>query len=318
MSASAKWLIHRLQVAAEEAGSRLDQFVASQLAELSRVQVKKIIDLGGLHLNGRRWRNCATVVRSGDRIEVYIDQLSLEPYRLAAEDIVFRDPYLIVLNKPAGVDTQPTHARFKGTLYEALQWHLRDPSRPRQKPSIGMLQRLDRGTSGLMLFSLHPRAHKALSSMFREQQLTKRYLALVQGRLPALRGEICSSLARFRYSNRVASVARGGKTAVTRFRVRRHCPQASLVDIELLTGRSHQIRAHMAEQGTPLLGDERYQGPLLLDDQDFQRPLLHAAELAFAHPVTEEALHFSVAPPEDMNLAIEALCRDSIDEFPSD
>ena len=117
----------------------------------------------------------------GDSVEVYIDHLPLDPYRLTESDILYQDQYIIVINKPAMIDTQPTHARFKGTLFEALQWHLKDPFRPRQKADIGMVQRLDRGTSGIIVFSIHPRAHKEMTRVFLQHEIKKDYLAVVQG-----------------------------------------------------------------------------------------------------------------------------------------
>lgn len=302
-----KWTIHQHTVESGTDSLRLDQYLAEANADLSRTFAKKIIDLGGVHLNGRRVRSCSTHVKAGDRIEVYIDNLPLEPYRLSDEDIVFRDQYLIVLNKPSLIDTQPTHARYKGTLYEALQLFLQDPYRRQQKPSLGMIQRLDRGTSGLIAFSIHPRAHKKMTEIFLEHQVEKRYLALVAGVPEAPSGEIRSLLARSRKDNRVKSVAKGGKQAVTRYRVLENWQDVSLLDIELLTGRMHQIRAHMSEQGHPLLGDVRYGGLPAFGLFTFERPLLHAQRLRFKHPVTGENLDLTAPIPADMNRFIAEL-----------
>ncbi len=295
-----KWKIHRITVSSDHTAQRLDLFLAENCAELSRTLAKKIIDLGGVHVNGRRVRSCSLAVKSNDHIEVYIDHYSTDPYRLAATDIVYQDSYLIVLNKPAGIDTQPTHARFKGTLYEALQWHLKDSFRPQLKPELGMVQRLDRGTSGLIVFSTHPRAHKMLTKIFVEHQVEKRYLALVKGVPEPAQAEIRSCLARSRKENRVKSVEKGGKEAITSYQVVERLPDAALLDVDLLTGRSHQIRAHMSEQGHPLLGDLRYGGPQQFRGVEIDRPMLHAASLRFCHPVTSEQLNFSVPLPADM------------------
>ncbi|PLX84072.1 MAG: RluA family pseudouridine synthase [Desulfuromonas sp.] len=295
-----RWTIHQLTVSEQSEGLRLDQFLAAEIPDLSRGRAKKIIDLGGVHRSGRRTRSCSSAIRRGESIDVYLDHLSLDPFRFQTSDILYQDKYLIVLNKPAGIDTQPTHARYKGTIYEALQVYLQDPQRPQQKPELGMVQRLDRGTSGLMVFSTHPRSHRGLSRLFMEHRVEKRYLALVDGRPPHDTGEIRSLLARSRQQNRVRSVQRGGKEAITRYRVTQHFVGASLVSIELLTGRSHQIRAHMSELGCPLLGDSRYDGPTTAGGIDLARPLLHAAELSFVHPVTADGLTFSLPMPDDM------------------
>ncbi len=302
-----KWTVHRLSVREADAGQRLDRYIAGAGVELSRTQVKKIIDLGGVHVNGRRLRNCSSVVAAADKIEVYLDHQSLEPFRLAEQDIVFRDDYLIVINKPALLDVQPTHARYKGTLYEALQIYLQNPFRRHAKPDIGMVQRLDRGTSGLLAFSIHPRAHKEMTRIFLEHDIDKRYLAVVHNAPSTDRGEIRSLLARSRKENRVHSVSKGGKEAITRFRVVKTFTAASVLELELITGRSHQIRAHMAEQGCPLVGDLRYGGKVEFADHICRRPLLHARSLAFKHPLSGKLLEFSSPVPRDMHSLITSL-----------
>ncbi|MDX2480732.1 MAG: RluA family pseudouridine synthase [Desulfuromusa sp.] len=307
-----KWTIHRLQVTHEKVGLRLDHFLADSSTELSRTQAKKIIDLGGTHINGRRIRSCSTSVCMGDLVEVYIDQLPLDPYRISERDILFQDQFIIVLNKPACVDTQPTHARFKGTLFEALQWHLKDPFRPQQKAEIGMVQRLDRGTSGIIVFSIHPRAHKEMTRIFLEHEVKKDYLALVHGAPASTQGEVRSFLARSRHDNRVRSVAKGGKEAITQFHLVEQLTDYSLLNVEILTGRSHQIRAHMAEQNCPLVGDLRYGGCSFVAGIEISRPLLHAEKLAFRHPVLNQAMAFTVPVPEDMQNAIHNLRKSNL------
>ncbi|NOQ41345.1 MAG: RluA family pseudouridine synthase, partial [Desulfuromusa sp.] len=228
-------------------------------------------------------------------------------YRINERDILFQDQFIIVMNKPAQVDTQPTHARFKGTLFEALQWHLKDPFRLHQKAEIGMVQRLDRGTSGLIVFSIHPRAHKEMTRIFLEHEVKKGYLALVHGALELEQGEIKSFLARSRKENRVKSVEKGGKEAITRFKLIEKLTDCSLLKVEILTGRSHQIRAHMAEQNCPLVGDQRYGGGSQIAGINIFRPLLHAENLAFHHPVLKQNLDFTVPIPEDMLTIINRL-----------
>jgi 23S rRNA pseudouridine1911/1915/1917 synthase len=295
-----KWTVHRLLVSTDKNGLRLDQYLADSAIGLSRTQAKKIIDIGGVHIDGRRARSCSKSIQTGSSVEVYIDKLPLEPYRISENDILFQDKFIIVLNKPALVDTQPTHARFKGTLFEALQWHLKDPFRPHQKAEIGMIQRLDRGTSGVMVFSIHPRAHKEMTRFFVEHEAKKNYLALVHGVPDSNQGEIRSFLARSRKENRVKSVEKGGKEAITRFHVVDSFPEYSLVNVEILTGRSHQIRAHMAESGCPLVGDLRYGGCGQVLGIEILRPLLHSQKLAFRHPVLNHDMVFSVPVHDDM------------------
>ena len=302
-----KWKIYRLDVAALVTNQRLDQYLAECVAELSRTKAKKIIDLGGVHINGRRVRSCSANLHINDVIEIYVDHFSLDPYRLAPADILFQDKYIIVINKPPLVDTQPTHARFKGTIYEALQWHLKDPFRLHLKPEIGMVQRLDRGTSGAMVFSIHPRAHKEMTRIFLEHEVSKGYLALVHNSPIADSGEITSMLARSRKENRVKSVEKGGKEAITRYQLIDKMVASALLKVEILTGRSHQIRAHMAEQNCPLVGDVRYGGSSSIAATEVLRPLLHAEKLSFRHPVTNDYLEFTVPVPIDMQNIINRL-----------
>ncbi|MBD1400985.1 RluA family pseudouridine synthase [Pelobacter sp. M08fum] len=286
---------------------RLDQFLPQGVAALSRSLVRKVIDIGGVHVNGQRIRTASRMLASGDLVELYLDHLPLVPWRISSQDVVFQDNYLIVINKPATIETQPTHARYKGTLYEALQVYLQDPFRPHQKPEIGMVQRLDRSTSGLIVFSIHPKAHKKMTELFKDGHVDKIYLALVSGQPASAHGEIRSLLARSRRENRVHSVTTGGKPAITRYRMKSRLNSCSLLEVQILTGRSHQIRAHMAELGCPLLGDQRYGGPMVLDGMMISRPMLHAQRLKFLHPLSAQPLEVSVPMPADMDQALQFL-----------
>lgn len=288
--------VHRVTTQVDDAGERLDVVIPRRCPSLSRSLVRKVIDLGGVHLDGRRIRRCGQLVTAGQSVELYLDGQPLEPWCLGREQILAEDRYLLVINKPAGIETQPTPARYKGTLYQALIAYLQQKSK-KQKPELGMVQRLDRGTSGVMVFSIHQRAHRGLTAALSERRARKRYLALVQGVPSEQRGEIHSLLARNRASNLVRSVARGGKEAITRYQVLRAFEGFCLVEIELLTGRSHQIRAHFSEAGHPLLGDVRYGGPASLAGGELLHPLLHSWQLELPHPVGGEWRHFSVSPP---------------------
>lgn len=292
--------LYRFVPTPEEEGMRLDQFVASRAEDLSRTLLRKIVDLGGAHAGGRRVRRSSYPVKPGEGVEVHVDGLPLEPYSLAASDVIFRDPYLLAVAKPAGVESQPTHARYKGTLYEALLRYLRDPLRPHDAPELGMVQRLDRETSGLVVFSIHRRAHKRLTEIIAGREAEKTYLALVRGAPPMEEGEIRSLLARNRATNLVRSVAKGGKEAITRYRVMARFDNASLVEVNILTGRSHQIRAHFSEAGCPLLGDERYGGPRFWEGQRLPRQMLHSRRIALPHPVSGEWLVLEAPVPDDM------------------
>lgn len=298
---------YRFTPGSDEAGMRLDQFVAGRSADLSRTMVRKLVDLGGVHIGGRRTRRCSYMVQAGETVEVFVDGLPLEPYQLDGGAVICRDKYLLAIDKPAGVETQPTPARFKGTLYAALLDYLHDPFRPQQQPSLGMVQRLDRDTSGVMVFSIHPRAHSGLTEAFAGRQVRKRYLAVVTGRMPAPEGEFRSLLARNRATNKVKTVERGGKEAVTCYRVLEEFADATLVEVEILTGRSHQIRVHFAESDHPLFGDGRYGGPRDWQGYPVLRQMLHSWRLSFAHPVSGEQLELEAPIPSDMAVLLDKL-----------
>jgi 23S rRNA pseudouridine1911/1915/1917 synthase len=282
-----------------EAGMRLDQFLATHIAELSRTLAKKIIDLGGVHVGGRRVRQCSLAVRAGEQVEVFLDTLPLQPFVLEPSAVLFRDPYLLALDKPAGIPVQPTPARYKGTIYAALEAFLHNPYRPLDRPALGMVQRLDQETSGVMVFSIHPRAHKALTASFAGREVHKEYRALLHG-TPPQEGEIRSLLARSRRTGRVQSVPAGGKEAITRYRILQYLDGAAWAAVQILTGRSHQIRAHLAEAGHPLLGDHLYGGPRSCQGQLIPRTMLHAWQLSLAHPVSGEQLVLQAPLPGDM------------------
>lgn len=295
----------RLVVTTDEQGMRLDQLLALH-CPLSRGVLRRVIDLGGVSVAGQRVRSCSRAVRSGEAIAVHCDGNSLTPFRLAATHILYQDRDLLVVNKPAGIETQPTPARYQGTLYEAVQRYLLDPHRPHVQPSLGMVQRLDRDTSGVILFSISTRAHKRVTEQMASRQTCKRYLALVEGTPPTAQDVIRSELARCR-DNRVRSVAKGGQEAITRYRTRLALAGATLLDVELVTGRMHQIRAHMAEAGCPLLGDSRYGGSATIAGLAVERHMLHAWSLELQHPVTDKTLCLTAPLATDMRTLIEQL-----------
>ena len=288
-----------ITVPAADAGLRLDQALPRLCTGLSRTQARKIITIGGVHISGRRVRSCSRSVKCGEEIAVYCDGLSLEPYSIPPAAILYRDADIIVLNKPAGIETQPTPARYQGTLYAALSEILTDPFRPQLSPSIGMVQRLDRDTSGVILFSISPRAHKPLTTAITAHTLHKTYLALVAGVVPPGNHEIISLLARSHRDNCVRSIARGGKEAVTRYCLIAASAVCSLVEVVPVTGRMHQIRVHLSEAGFPLLGDTRYGGPQQLADMTIPRHMLHALTLDFLHPLTRQTILITAPLTDD-------------------
>lgn len=293
-------MIHRFHTNSNDHDCRLDNFLHRRIDELSKTKLRKIIDLGGVHIDGRRVRKCGKMLQPDQRIEVYQDSRPLEPYRIHQEEVVFQDKHIIVLNKPPGIECQPTPARYKGTLYEALQIWLKRDQRFGRKLHIGMAQRLDRNTSGLIVFSIHPQSHKGLSEQVRNRTLGRHYLALVEGCPAPGQGTFSSLIAKERRSNRMKSVEAGGKMAITHYKVLQSIDHLSMVAIKLETGRTHQIRVHFSEAGHPLLGDTLYGGKKNHGCRTISRQCLHSWKLGLQHPVSGKPLTFKAPLPLDM------------------
>jgi 23S rRNA pseudouridine1911/1915/1917 synthase len=281
---------------------RLDVFLQQRVPEMSRTRIRRIIDLGGVHLEGRRIRKCGLALSPGQKIEMHLDSGSLEPFRIQQHHVLFQDEFLIALNKPAGINTQPTPARYRGTLYEALQVWLDRDKRHGRRLEIGMAQRLDRDTSGVLVFSIHPRSHKGLSEQIRQRSVLKRYLAVVQGCPEPATGTFRSVLAKGRRSGRMKSVQTGGREAITHYRLLGSSMEASLLELELVTGRTHQIRSHLFEAGYPIVGDSRYGGKQQYAGERFTRQCLHSRSLRLNHPVHGAPLSIEAPVPADMRL----------------
>ena len=293
-------MMHRFQVAVTELRCRLDIFLHERLPEMSRGAIRGVIDLGGVHVDGRRVRKNGLQLAPGQMVEMHLDRGDREPFRLSPATIIYQDDDLLAVDKPAGIDTQPTPARYKGTMYEAVQTWLGRDRRFGRKLEIGMVQRLDRDTSGVMVFSIHPRAHGSLADQFHNRRVRKFYLALVAGIPEPAQGEFAGTLVRDRRRNRVRSIDGGGRPALTRYRVLQSRAATSLVLVELVTGRMHQIRAHFSEAGYPLLGDVRYGGPAVVDDREFTRQCLHSWVIRLSHPRSGAAMELAAPPPVEM------------------
>jgi len=298
-------MINRYLTTKADRGVRLDQFLQHNSPDLSRTRIRKIIDIGGVHVDGRRIRKCGRLIQAGETIQLHQDQSPLEPYRVSPDDILFQDKYILVISKPAGIDTQPTPARYKGTLYEAVQIHLKRDNRFR-KVEIGMPQRLDRNTSGAIVFSIHPESHKKLTQQIQSHEVKKEYLAMVQGNPTQETGTYHTFLQRNRNNHLMQSVppeTKGAKEAITHYKVIKNWPDSALVEVQLVTGRTHQIRAHFSEAGHPLLGDKQYGGPEVHGGCKWSRHCLHSWKLQFKHPKTGSLLSFIAPIPHDMSAA---------------
>ena len=307
-------------------GQRLDRFLADAIGTLSRSRVKALIEQGLARSDGRVLSEPAEPVRPG---ATYV--LDLPPPAPATPQpqaipfaILYEDADLIVLDKPAGLVVHPAPGNQDGTLVNALLAHcgeqftgIGDERRP------GIVHRLDKDTSGIMVVAKTQLANAALTAAFAARDLDRAYLALVWGLPNPLAGDIEGAIGRDpRDRKRMAVVARDGKAALTHYRTLRAWGTAvALLECRLATGRTHQIRVHLASRGNPVVGDPLYlrrvpavartlPDPVRHRLLDFPRQALHAARLGFAHPRTGQPLSFATDPPPDMAGLIAALDRD--------
>jgi 23S rRNA pseudouridine1911/1915/1917 synthase len=307
-------------------GQRLDRFLADAIGTLSRSRVKSLIEQGQLRRDGTVLSAPADPVRPG---ATYILNLPValpatpQPQHIPFT-ILYEDADLLVLDKPSGLVVHPAPGNYDGTLVNALLAHCGDTLTGiggERRP--GIVHRLDKDTSGVLVVAKTQQANAALTAAFAARDLDRAYLALAWGLPSPLAGDIEGTIGRDpRDRKRMAIVTRGGKTALTHYRALRAWGTAvSLLECRLATGRTHQIRVHLASRGHPIVGDPVYLRRVPAASRslpepvrhlllDFPRQALHAARLGFAHPRTGLALSFATEPPRDMAMLIDALDRD--------
>ncbi|MEA2199283.1 MAG: rRNA synthase [Solirubrobacteraceae bacterium] len=292
----------RIQVPAEAAGTRLDQFLAGPLG--SRARAQRLIDEGRVRVDGGMRRK-SYELQAGEVIGVE----DSEPRGEApAVDISFGVPYedehLIVVDKPAGVVVHPARGHRSGTLSQALAGRAAGGDEPWR---AGIVHRLDRDTSGLLVVAKRDDVHRALKALLAARELGREYLALVAGTPSARSGTIEAAIGRDRRYRTLMSIdSDEPREARTNFEIVEVFPAASLLRVSLDTGRTHQIRVHLQSIGHPVCGDRQYG---VSDVYGLERQFLHAARLAFPHPVTGEAIDVSSRLPGDLTLALTLAAR---------
>jgi 23S rRNA pseudouridine1911/1915/1917 synthase len=313
-------ITYEYQVKDEDARKRLDHFLMGQGVPFSRSQVQKWVEQGAVTVNGRPSR-VAGRLKAGDRVVLVPEEPA--PLGLTPEDIplsvLFEDKDLLVLDKPAGLVVHPAPGNYKGTLVQALLHHCRDLSGIGGVLRPGIVHRLDKDTSGLMVVAKNDFSHQALVKAFQTGQVRKEYQALIWGHPQLRAGVIEKPIGRHPVQRKKMAVnERQGKPALTEWEVVEKLPLGlALLRLFLKTGRTHQIRVHLASLGWPILGDPVY-GPkkrsVKSGDQamaillkDVSRQLLHACRLSFNHPVSGKNLSFYSSLPREMEKVIQAL-----------
>jgi 23S rRNA pseudouridine1911/1915/1917 synthase len=294
---------------ADRAGERLDLFVVRKLPELTRSRVRKLIDEGLVTVDGRQPSKAGFALDVGQRVHVTLpppdtNELRPEPRPLR---IVYEDDDLLVVDKPAGMAVHPSAGHSSGTLVHAVLAHCPELSRVGERDRPGIVHRLDKDTSGLIIVAKNDAAHLALARQLKERRVEKTYLALVEGRLAALQGVIDAPLARHPVRRQKMAVVAGGRDARTRYNVLREIDGYSLVELHPETGRTHQLRVHLASIGHPVAGDRVYgrtkrAGP-------FPRQFLHAQHLAFTHPRTGARVEVEAPLAQDLREELARLER---------
>ena len=286
-------VLRRFKASAEDAGRRLDLYLASRLPDLSRTRIQELIDQGRVHISERLARRAQRVM-PGDIIDIEI--LPRPPLRAAPEeiplDVLYEDEDVIVVNKPAGMVVHAGAGAARGTLVNALLHHFGRLSTLGGNLRPGIVHRLDRGTSGAMVVARNDVAHRLLAEQFRSRAVSKTYVALLHGRMSRDAGTIDRPISRDpQRRTRMTARLGHGRAAQTDWRVLLRLGNFSLMEAEPRTGRTHQIRAHFAAAGHPLVGDTLYGAPRQVRAggvslNPLGRVFLHAARLSFAHPRT--------------------------------
>jgi len=319
-------MIRRFQVGAPSAGTRLDLFLVSACSDLSRSRIQKLIEEGAVRLAGEPTRR-SYVVRAGDQVEVEVPEpraATIEPEEIPLA-ILYEDEHLLAIDKPPGLVVHPSPGHASGTLVNALLHHVRDLKGVGGELRPGIVHRLDRDTSGVLLVAKTDLAHASLSRQMKKRAMCKEYLALAAGVPRVRKGEVAFAIGRdprdrkrMKAFRATEAAPAGAREARTLYEIERDWfPLGlTLLRCRLVTGRTHQIRVHLAASNLPVVGDpvyghpryERVRNPALKKAlQEFPRQALHAERIAFRHPATNEPLEIAAPLPDDLTGLLRAI-----------
>jgi len=309
----------RLSVTAADAGERLDVFLTAHIEGWSRARLHRLIEAADVLVNGSVSKP-SHKLRANDHIEIELTptpSTSFAPEDIPVE-VVYEDDDLIVVNKPAGMVVHPAAGVDSGTLANALAFHFQQLSTTGGAVRPGIVHRLDKGTSGLLVVAKTEIAHEHLADQFRDREVFKSYVALVHGVVEKEVGEIDQPIARDPRNRTRMAVVRGGRPSLSIYKVRQRLERFTLLDVELKTGRTHQIRVHLAWLKHPVVGDEVYGAgrdktvvnPVIRSRiAKLGRQFLHAEQLGFRHPRTAKTLRFAAPLPEGLQLLVDQIER---------
>jgi len=314
-----KMVTKRLTVSESDDGERLDHFIGAHVPELSRSQAKKLIVEGLVTVNERVGKP-STTLSSGQEVLVRVPSpkeatLAPEPIPL---DVVYEDADLLVVNKPAGIVVHPAPGSPDGTLVNAVLHHCRDDLAISGTKRPGIVHRLDKDTSGLLVIAKNDTSYRSLAKQIKDRSAERVYLALVAGAPEESHGKIDAPIGRsIGDRKRMAVTGVRGRSAVTNFRVKERFNGAALLEVKLDTGRTHQVRVHMAFIGHPILGDAKYGGgkpakgafseEVMAAINALKGQALHATALGFVHPTTGQPVRFEAPPREDFAALLDTL-----------
>jgi len=288
--------MREIEIKIKPSENRLDKFLAAKIKSLTRSQAKKLIKTGFILVNNQPISPDYKLKRA-DIVKIEIPPpapTQLKPEKIPLK-IVYEDPSLLVIDKEAGMVTHPTLDHPKSTLVNALLFYLKKIPEMDESLRPGIVHRLDKGTSGLLVVAKTKEALDSLKAQFKGRRVVKKYLALVSGTVEPPAGRINKPIARHSINRRKFTISSSGREAITDYKVLKACNSSySLVEIEPKTGRTHQIRVHLAGVGHPIVGDKLYGGPAA------PRMFLHASYLEFTHPKTGERVNFSSELPSEL------------------
>ena len=291
-----------INVSDEETGERIDSFLSGK-TDFTRTRIQQLIKDKNITVNGKPTKS-SYKIEENDEIAIEVPEVEtteIKPENIKI-DIVYEDSDIAVINKQAGMVVHPAHGHYSGTLVNALLYHIKDLSGINGEIRPGIVHRLDKDTSGLIVIAKNDKVHTALTEMFQEKKIKKTYLAILKGKLNKTEGKVVTQIGRDKNDRKKMTVIDDitkGKNAITNYKVVSQNNLFTLVKVNIKTGRTHQIRVHMRHLGYPILGDSVYGRK---DNE--KRQMLHAYKLEFLHPVTGHQMEFTGEIPEDFQKAL--------------